>query len=123
MTGSGLSSSEQSRPVPTELPVLSSQIAVGAMFLLPPVDLSLNREVDCGFFAAAVDLGTRSRVDSTHHLRSRKEESIEESALTRRLFNTIQTKIRCSLEVSLQRTATGRQQEDAAHCGGNCCRN
>jgi hypothetical protein len=34
--------------VPTEVPVLSSQIAVGAMFLLPPVDGAVKAGVTTG---------------------------------------------------------------------------
>src|ERR1017187_2195909 len=122
MIGSGLSSSD---PIPLAIAEVRFDLfkSGGAIVLLPQGRSPLNREVDCGLFEATVDMGRRSRVDSTHHLRSRKEESIEESALSRRLFNTIQTKIWCSLGVSLQRTAAGRQQEDAVHCCGNCCRN
>src|ERR1035438_3377005 len=123
MIGSGLSSSD---PIPPAIrPCGSKQFAPPLLSRSKPhlCESPLNREVDCWLFVATVDMGTCSRVDSTHHLRSRKEESIEESALSRRLFNTIQTKIWCSLGVSLQRTAAGRQQEDAVHCRGNCCRN
>ena len=122
MTGSGLSSSEQSRPPSPQTCGLSSQIAVGDV-LLPQVDLSLNRGVDRRFLRG--DSGHRDAQSGRFNSPPALSQGgiHEESALSRRLFNTIQAKIRCSLGVSLQGKAAGREQEDAMHCCGYRCRN